>query len=383
MKGTVYVWRVSLLACCFLAAAGCFAASETWINLNAPGPSPEARGFHGTSAVYNSGTNRLVVFAGRASTQDLLNDVWALTNANGLGGGPTWTNLIPNGAAGSPPARAGHSAVYDQANNRMIIFGGCGGYCLPNFNDVWVLENADGIGGTPTWTQLFPTGAAPAPRDNQTAVYDEANNRMIVFGGITCCTTVFTDTWILTNANGLGGTPAWTQLSPTGSPAPGGYGPSAIYDSATNRMTVFGGGTQSSGSVNGVWVLSNANGLGGSPAWTNTVANGAVGSPAKRGFHTATYDAGSNRMTIFGGGGNNPPSNDSFNDAWVLSNANGLGGSSVWTRLTPTGVKPEGRGNHCAAYDSGTNRMIMFGGSDNNNDGWFNYGWVLTHANGL
>lgn len=42
MKRTVCVWRVSLLACCFLAAAGCLAASQTWINLNPPGPYPEA-----------------------------------------------------------------------------------------------------------------------------------------------------------------------------------------------------------------------------------------------------------------------------------------------------------------------------------------------------
>lgn len=234
-----------------------------------------------------------------------------------------------------------------------------------------------GCSRTPTWTQLFPTGAAPAPRDNQAAVYDDSNNRMIIFGGITCCTTVFTDAWILTNANGLGGTPAWTQLSPTGSPAPGGYGPSATYDSANNRITVFGGSTQSSGSVNGVWVLSNANGLGGAPVWTNTIADGTFGSPAKRAFQTATYDPASNRMTMFGGGGNNPPSNNSFNDAWVLSNANGLGGSSAWS------VKPEGRGNHGAAYDPATNRMIIFGGSDTATDGWFNFAWVLTDANGL
>ena len=44
----------------------------------------------------------------------------------------------------------------------------------------------------------------------------------------------------------------------------------ASRDVANNRMTVFGGAAQGSGiATNAVWVLSNANGLGGTPAWTN------------------------------------------------------------------------------------------------------------------
>ena len=41
-----------------------------------------------------------------------------------LGGTGSWTTLIANGVAGSPAARGGQSAVYDAANNQMIIFGG-------------------------------------------------------------------------------------------------------------------------------------------------------------------------------------------------------------------------------------------------------------------
>jgi hypothetical protein len=92
---------------------------------------PEARGFHGSSTVYNPQSNRLILFGGRASNLLNLNDVWVLTNANGIGGQPTWTNYIPNGAQGSPAARSGHSAVYDATTDRMIVFGGCGGYCQP------------------------------------------------------------------------------------------------------------------------------------------------------------------------------------------------------------------------------------------------------------
>ena len=46
------------------------------------------------------------------------NDVWALS----LSGSPTWAQLAP---AGTPPgAWYGHSAIYDPARDRMVVFGG-------------------------------------------------------------------------------------------------------------------------------------------------------------------------------------------------------------------------------------------------------------------
>lgn len=45
------------------------------------------------------------------------------------------------------------------------------------------LTNPNGLGGTPVWTQLAPTGSAPGPLFAQGAVFDPANQRMIVVGG--------------------------------------------------------------------------------------------------------------------------------------------------------------------------------------------------------
>src|SRR5262245_45156916 len=79
----------------------------------------------GSTLVY-ANSNRNILFAGFSDDNSLdnprLNDVWVFTHANGMGGTGTWSNLIPNGAPGSPPIRYNHSAVYDAANNRMIIF---------------------------------------------------------------------------------------------------------------------------------------------------------------------------------------------------------------------------------------------------------------------
>jgi hypothetical protein len=399
-------WCVSLLAIwlfCAVASRAQQPASEvyqgtdadaeahTWINVNAiidaaGGASYEtlARDLH--SAVYDAGTNKMILFGGEVDgpTFENLNDVWALTNANGLGGTPKWTNLIQNGASDSPPARHGQAAVYDAANDRMMIFGGCKGGCYPitSPGEVWVLANASGSGGTPTWEQLSISGSAPASRTGAAAVYDPTTNSMIIFGGQNGSGSggQFSDTWVLSNANGLGGTPAWKQLSPTGGPPPGQYYPSAIYDSVNNIMVVMGGNGHGAADTptNAVWALSHANGQGGTPVWTNLVAEGAPGSPSRRSNHTAVYDPESNRMIVFAGGTMSSPY--VANDAWVLSHANGLGGTPSWKELSPSGGLPAPRHAHTAAYDATNNRMVIFGGSGFEGQFWST--WVLTNANG-
>ena len=74
-----------------------------------------------------------------------------------------WEELLPGGSL--PEPRFFHSSGHDVAGNRLIIFAGAIGDFSSNMrNDVHVLSNADGTGGTPTWTKLAPTGSLPAPR---------------------------------------------------------------------------------------------------------------------------------------------------------------------------------------------------------------------------
>jgi hypothetical protein len=350
-------------------------------------------GLSGHSAVYDAATNTMIAFGGNDASLNFAttNAVILLTWANGLGGTSSFSTLVPNGAPGAPPSRAFHSGVYDAANNRMIIFGGAtyaNGHSDPTayLNDVWVLANANGQGGPPAWTRLIPAGSPPSARYGQTAVYDAAGNRLIMRGG-SFGSTIFTDAWVLTNANGLGGTPAWRQLSPGGAPPPGGYGASAVYDAADNLMVLFGGYNLSSESplgfvlFNGVWTLSHANGAGGAPHWTKIVANGAPGSPGKRDVQTTVYDSAHNRLIVCGGGSFTPEEAPSYNDVWVLNGANGLAGTPQWTQLRPSGAAPGRRAGHTAVYDSVNNRMIVFAGASD--DAQFYSAWILTGANGL
>ena len=177
---------------------------------------------------------------------------------------PLGHNSLHTGSA--PTTRAFHSAVYDNINNRMTIFGGYH-YDTVNgstyLNDVWVLSNANGLGGTPAWTQLLPTGGPPDGRDEHTAIYDITNNRMTIFGGSVGDEYIYlNDIWVLSTANGLGGTPAWTHLTWSGNTPAERYSQVAVYDNTNNQMTIFGGANYYSGPLNDVWVLSHPNGLG-------------------------------------------------------------------------------------------------------------------------
>jgi hypothetical protein len=177
------------------------------------------------------------------------NDTNVLTPANSAT--PTWTTLA---AAGGPPSvREGHSAFYNSSKNTMTIFGGfqlintCCPYDIVPLNDVWVLSNANGHGGTPTWTQLQPQGTPPPPRALHSAVYDKARNVMYVFGGLSWSNTTQSYTWLgdvwkLTNANGLGTGPStWTQIGQLGTPPGANAFQGSGFDGTNQRMIIFGG----------------------------------------------------------------------------------------------------------------------------------------------
>ena len=167
--------------------------------------------------------------------------------------------VYSDNTGGPPSPRGGSSAVYDPNKNRMTIFGGWLNDAEPT-DDVWVLENANGLGGTPQWTQLNPPGEQPSPRGNSSAVYDPNTNRMTIFAGQNIDLRDLNDVWVLENANGLGGTPTWMQLDPTGGPPSGRLDPSGVYDPSTNMMTIF-GGLGANEYRNDLWVLTDANGV--------------------------------------------------------------------------------------------------------------------------
>jgi len=405
-----------------------------WGVIQAAGALPEPR--RAPVAVYDPVRDRMIVFGGLDGSY--LNDVWVLS----LGANPTWSPLSPSG---SPPAGRWKAAgIYDPIGDRMIVYGGQG--AGGTSGEVWALE----LSGSPAWSLLTVGGGLqPDGRYEHTAVYDPARNRMLVFGGTTAggpsgdgfalnltasptwsynsppggpgpsgpvstdhatydpardCMLVFRDDVLATNAlwklDLSVFPPVWSHLtSPAPEPGPR-YASSAIFDPINDRVVVYGG----EGSLNrwrDVWSFDMA-----TSSWEDIRPQG----PGERYFHAGIFDPIRDRMVVFGGAATNdtwalpsdstdwvellpagPPPAPRFglsavydpvrdrmlifggggaNDTWALD----LAGGSSWSQLDPLGSLPTGRSGHSAIYDPIGDRMIIFGGRESSgaflNDTW-------------
>jgi hypothetical protein len=360
-----------ILLILFLGLWNAVVFSQNWTQITAPHTSPTPREY--PSGNNDITSNTMIIFGGVGGASD----TWLFNPSNGLGATPAWTQL---NTSGTPPSyRFGQSGMYDSLTDTLIIFGGYDLSSSVYLNDTWILTHANGTGGNSNWAMLNPSGTLPNPRYSHSAVYDDVNNRMIVFGGET---TYFNfiyniynptnDTWVLSNANGLGGTPTWTQLSTIGSLPDARLGHSAVYDSVHDRMMIFGGNNGSAFNYNDVWVLPKANAVTGTTSWIQLNPTGTPPSP--RYGQTAVYDSYRNWLIVFGG----YDGSNYLNDTWVLTGANGLGETPAWVQLMPSGTLPTERSEHTAVYDYVSSIMTIFGGASNS--GYLNDLWTL-HIN--
>jgi hypothetical protein len=117
---------------------------NTWTEIRPRTAPPEARAGH---TMWVSG-DRLYVFGGITATFTTLNDLWAYDlRAN------TWTELIPAGAAGSPPARHVAQAGATAVGGVFTIYGGetIGEIGFVQLDDTWQFRES-----TRTWTRVTP-----------------------------------------------------------------------------------------------------------------------------------------------------------------------------------------------------------------------------------
>jgi N-acetylneuraminic acid mutarotase len=201
------------------------AASNAWLKLTPGGTLPARR--HRHTAVWDGGSRRMLVFGGETGFGSSRNDLWSYQAASN-----SWVQLTPTGAL--PPARSGHTAVWDAVGNRMLVFGGFDSSSVV-LNDLWSYQAT-----TNSWVQLTPNGSLPMPRSRHTAVWAGAGNRMLVFGGSATGGSL-NDLWSYDATSN-----SWAQLAPGGAlPAPQ-TGHTAVWDAASSRMLVFGG--------DGLWI---------------------------------------------------------------------------------------------------------------------------------
>ncbi len=289
----------------------------------APTVAPTAR--HEHNLAYDTESDRVILFGGLLTglpDLDSSSETWAYDyNTN------RWTLMQPQT---SPSARWMHAMAYDSESDRTILLGGI-------FNDepeTWAYDF-----NTDTWTNMTPA-FQPVGYVQARSVYDSESDRIILFGGDTENTPIHNsptdETWTYDfNTN------TWTQMTPIESPSARMLHGMA-YDSASDRVILFGGGQGGdAGDLGDTWAYDFN-----SDAWT---AMNPADEPSPRHGHGMVYDASSDRVVLFGG-------LSGSDETWLYQFDN-----DTWTRAE-SGTGPPGRRTPNLAYDAESERVILFGG---------------------
>jgi len=270
----------------------------------------------GVSAVYDTNRNRFIIFGGLTgndvTNNVFYNDVWELkADANGV---YTIKKLSPTGT--KPSARWLHAAVYDQTNDRMVIFGGDDG---SNFlNDVKALSFSGGENGA--WSSITPTGTAPSARRQCAYAYDSNSNYMLITHGATGVNSFVGNTFLLDLTSG---SEAWNSISPSGTAPDARRGMTAVYRSTDDKFYLF-GGYDGTSHKNDLYSLTSTTT---SPAWVTLSSTGA---PSARRSHAAGYSPTQNKMVIYGGRADSDASFADSNNTYEYS----VAGDS-WAKKDP------------------------------------------------
>src|SRR2546425_1829340 len=285
--------------------------TNTWTNLK-PATHPSWRYFHAMD--YDVKSGRVVMFGGFAAT-GINNETWAydFTSNN-------WTMMHP---VASPPGLFGHSMAYDVRVGRSLLYGGS---ASSYSHEIWTYEV-----GTDAWTRVDP--ARPSAPNEAVMAYDVRWDRVILFGGIV--SPGWSQTWAYDLASNQ-----WSLMNPTTQPPPM-YGPRMAYDARANLTILFG--------EYGTWAYDfELN------AWTPL---NPVGAPSSRAGAALAYDSESSQTILFGGETSIGPF-PWVNETWAYDfNTN------TWTNMTPgEAVRPPPSSGNLMAYDSRSDRMILFGG---------------------
>jgi len=203
-----------------------------------------------------------------------------------------------------------------------------------------------------TWTQLGTVGSPPGPV-NPILLYDSREDRTFLFSGAM---------WVLDFANRT-----WTSLHTTRGPPPW-YLASGVYDSRADRIFVFGGLVYGQ-PLSDTWSFDPDN-----ATWTNLTLRAG---PGPRYAAAAAYDAGLDRVVLYGGYGYAPSPYGTFQvytDTWLFDPESG-----VWTNVTATSTPPP-LGVVRLFYDPQGRQDILIG-RGNEYDTWSFNGTALRWTN--
>jgi N-acetylneuraminic acid mutarotase len=135
-------------------------------------------------------------------------------------------------------------------------------------------------------------------------------------------------------------------------------GASMVYDAGSDRMIVFGGFMIGSDVNAQTWAYDTD-----SNTWEPMHPKP---HPSARNYYSMAYDAESDRVILFGG----DDGVDVLGDTWAYDYD-----SDSWTNMTPT-RSPASRDYSWMVYDSSGDRMLLFGGSNDMETATFDDTWT-------
>ena len=248
-----------------------------------------------------------------------------------IGGALSAFALVLAGCAGAsrradrPGPRSGHNLVFDRAAARTLLLFGYSGAPLPSRSEVWSWKDGE-------WSVVDRAG--PGFRSLAGVAVDEGVGRVLLFGGAgPGYRTRYGDTWFWTRDG-------WTELV---APGPGPVDHHAVaYDQRREALVVFGGNDPTGAWPRATWVLDSA-------GWR--VAADSTRGPPPRAHHAMAYDAGRERVVLFGGLG---ADRRYLDDTWEWDGAR-------WQRLDVPA--PPARTRHRLAYDARRRVVVLYGGA--------------------
>jgi hypothetical protein len=242
-------------------------------------------------------------------------------------GAPAWTQIATDGAT----RRWGHTAQYDAARDRMLVF--AGENASGQLSDLLVFQLATG-----EW-QRTDMGPWVSPRSDLASAIDTVNDRLVIIGGRQGLITSIADVMAMDLATG-----AWIDL-PQG-PAPR-HDIVAASDGA--HAWVFGGVGALLHTLDDLWQLDFA-----TDTWTELPQP--EPRPPGRGSYALVYLAGG----VYLVGGHDVTSVQ--RDAWRYDLA-----AQTWTQLTPSS-SPAAWAHFGFALDDACARLVLTAGDNLDNE---------------
>jgi hypothetical protein len=180
----------------------------SWAQLAGPLPPSRIESY----MVWDDAHQRVVLFGGFvSSTSAFLQDLWEWN-------GTSWQQHV----AAMPPGRSGAAVAYDRARGVTVMFGGSG-----PLDDTWEWN------GT-SWTSVS-AALRPSPREGAMMAFDPNTQRLLLYGGVSAGQVHNSDTWTWNGSQ-------WQQQVAGASPFQRDRG-IMVSDLTRSRVVLYGGST--------------------------------------------------------------------------------------------------------------------------------------------